>query len=100
MKVDRRHCPHCGCYLSLKTYKSHRRLYYDVHSDIWHKTDAYSGKPLSASKQLDFASNTEYFTDVDSDVGDSDSSSPPLSVEESDCEASQHTDMYTSAPGI
>lgn len=45
---------------------------------------------------------TEYFTDADSDGGVSDGSSPPLSVDQSDCEGSesQYTDMDTLAPGI
>ena len=30
IKVDRRCCPHCDRSVSLKTYKAHRRLYYDA----------------------------------------------------------------------
>lgn len=37
LRVNRRHCPHCDGYISLKTYKAHRRRYYDSESDTWHK---------------------------------------------------------------
>ena len=33
--VERRHCPHCGKYLSFKTYKVHKRLYYDPNASTW-----------------------------------------------------------------
>ena len=33
----KRHCEHCGQTLSLKTYKRHRRLYYNTESDAWIK---------------------------------------------------------------
>ena len=33
--VERRHCPHCGKYLSFKTFKAHKRLYYDPNGSTW-----------------------------------------------------------------
>ena len=34
-KPKRRFCPHCGKHLAEKTYRRHRRLYYDDQSDCW-----------------------------------------------------------------
>ena len=28
-------CPHCGCYLSPKTFRKHKALYYNKDKDIW-----------------------------------------------------------------
>ena len=33
--IERRHCPHCSKFVSLKTYKAHKRVYYDSDSDLW-----------------------------------------------------------------
>lgn len=33
--VQRRICPHCNKSVSLKTYKMHKRLYYDQECDNW-----------------------------------------------------------------
>lgn len=35
LRVERRHCPHCKKYLSLKTYKAHKRLYFDRNDNVW-----------------------------------------------------------------
>ena len=35
LKVDRRHCPHCDELVSIKTYKVHKRQYYDADSGHW-----------------------------------------------------------------
>ncbi len=35
LRVERRFCPHCEQYLSLKTYKAHKRLYYAPSKDEW-----------------------------------------------------------------
>ena len=32
---SRRFCPHCSESLSLKTFKTHKRLYYDEDADKW-----------------------------------------------------------------
>ena len=34
-KVNRRLCPHCDKNVSYKTYKSHKRLYFDTTSGAW-----------------------------------------------------------------
>ena len=33
--VERRRCPHCNKNLSLKTYKAHKRLYFNKHDVTW-----------------------------------------------------------------
>ena len=33
--VERRWCPHCSQHLSLKTYKAHKRMYYDQATCQW-----------------------------------------------------------------
>ena len=67
IKVDRRCCPHCDRSVSLKTYKAHRRLYYDADRDYWQRID--DGRSISPDG-----------------TGDSDSvvSSPPRSVTPTD----------------
>lgn len=37
--VSRRICPHCSKSVSFKTYKAHRRLFYDFSSDQWLTTN-------------------------------------------------------------
>lgn len=37
-RVDRRVCPHCDKSVSYKTYKAHKRLYYDAFGDTWTRT--------------------------------------------------------------
>ena len=34
-KVTHKVCPHCKKELNLKTYKDHKRLYYDISSNTW-----------------------------------------------------------------
>lgn len=35
LKVNRRHCPHCDRYVSIKTFKAHKRLHFDPGSSTW-----------------------------------------------------------------
>lgn len=35
LRVERRLCNHCNEYLSFKTYKAHKRLYYNYSTDQW-----------------------------------------------------------------
>ena len=37
LRVERRTCPHCDCLLSLKTFKTHKRRYFDAISGRWLK---------------------------------------------------------------
>lgn len=34
-RVERRYCPHCNKNPSLKTFKAHKRLYFNVQQDTW-----------------------------------------------------------------
>ena len=36
VKVDRRFCPHCKRSVSIKTFKAHKRLYFDSSTNSWH----------------------------------------------------------------
>lgn len=64
IKVDRRHCPHCQCLVSVKTFKIHKRLFYDEERKLWNHRDSDGGH-----------------SDIESDC-----SSPPLSVNRDDLE--------------
>ena len=35
LRVERRTCPHCDSLVSLKTYKAHKRRYFDSVSETW-----------------------------------------------------------------
>ena len=35
VKVGKRYCPHCGETISYKTYRAHRRRYFDTHRSVW-----------------------------------------------------------------
>lgn len=35
LRINRRVCPHCNQIVSLKTYKAHKRLFYDIESAKW-----------------------------------------------------------------
>lgn len=74
--VERRRCPHCNQNLSLKTYKAHKRRYYDRVNDIW--------LTKTAKEQPD---NFE----------SSDTESPP-SICENDYESMDDGDTYLSPP--
>jgi hypothetical protein len=32
-------CPHCGNYLSIKTFRKHKKLYYNGQTDVWNKAE-------------------------------------------------------------
>lgn len=47
--MDRRRvCPHCDESVSLKTYKAHRRMYYDPIGDKWSHQQAFKEQLLSS----------------------------------------------------
>ena len=67
MDSRRRLCPHCNESVSLKTYKAHRRMYYDSINDRWSYRQAFT-EQISSS-------------DSDSDAPDlAASESPPHSI--------------------
>ena len=37
--TSRCHCPHCNQWLSLKTYRAHKRLFYNEDTDEWLKSE-------------------------------------------------------------
>ena len=37
LRTDERFCPHCSKLLSYKTFRAHKRLYYDDIKDQWHQ---------------------------------------------------------------
>ena len=37
IKISRRYCPHCKENLSYKTFRTHKRLYYDSVKSVWHE---------------------------------------------------------------
>ena len=37
IKISRRYCPHCKETLSYKTFRTHKRLYYDAVQSVWHE---------------------------------------------------------------
>ena len=39
LRVERRNCPHCDCLVSLKTFKAHKRRYFDAASGRWLKSN-------------------------------------------------------------
>lgn len=73
--VNRRYCPHCNKNLSLKTYKAHKRLYFDRVTKEWRTTDIVTPtRPV-----LDVLSS-------DTEPSNSDEESPPNSEEDSEIE--------------
>ena len=42
LRIERRHCPHCSQFISLKTYRAHKRLYYDPDVCVWQTSTSYS----------------------------------------------------------
>jgi len=43
--VERRKCRHCNKSLSLKTYKAHKRRFYDSANDIWFTKESMTLQP-------------------------------------------------------
>ena len=37
MKISKRYCPHCKETLSYKTFRTHKRRFYDVSRSVWHE---------------------------------------------------------------
>lgn len=54
--LTHKRCPHCGKNLNLKTFKEHRRLYYDSNRKSWNKcegTDSQSASSTSLLEELE-----------------------------------------------
>lgn len=57
--MDRRRlCPHCDESVSLKTYKSHRRMYYDSSNDTWSHRQRFEEQLSSPDSDDDKASES------------------------------------------
>ena len=64
-KVDRRFCPHCGKNVSYKTYKSHKRLYFNPTSSTWISRD---GDRTSEEMNADSPPGSPGHVQLDPDV--------------------------------
>ena len=51
-RLTHKRCPHCGKNLNLKTFKEHRRLYYDSNKRSWNKCEGTSSQTASSSSLL------------------------------------------------
>ena len=59
LKVDRRWCPHCEQNLLLKTYKAHKRMYYDPVKHQWlTKTSSLAEGPSNDCESVDYYSES------------------------------------------
>ena len=89
VRTDRRFCPHCNKLLSYKTFRAHKRLYYDEFKDEWYQVSAEHQAaehvaedeiPPSVQELEQFSMDTEPSLCVDNDDLSSQSEeSPPLS---------------------
>ena len=60
-RTDQRYCPHCSRVLGYKTFKSHKRLYYNSETEDWYQLPA---GDVDAEKMRENASPPpEYDTD-------------------------------------
>lgn len=87
VRTSRRLCPHCDQCVSFKTYKAHRRLYYDPASDRW----------LGKTADLTAASST---SDVCTDLDQPPSSfGENMELDDSDEIPSNHYYQHDHDPG-
>ena len=85
--VERRWCPHCSQNLSLKTYKAHKRMYYDLAIRQW-----LTKSTLTVKVQEDDSndsSDNEYFSESPPQSED-DGTMTLLSIE---CSLSKHIQL-------
>ena len=62
IRVDKRHCPHCDQYVSLKTFKTHKRLYYDCCNNKWFVSRSKMEPEASSNSSgptIEFSSSSE-----------------------------------------
>ena len=52
-RLTHKRCPHCGKNVNLKTFKEHRRLYYDSDKRTWTKHEGTSQGPISSASLLE-----------------------------------------------
>lgn len=46
IRTERTLCPHCDQFLTLKTFKAHKRRYYDVSTNTWFYKKSHQESPL------------------------------------------------------
>ena len=83
LRTDRRFCPHCSKSLSLKTFKAHKRRFYNSQSEVWYKSQWMSETQSLASSSSSSLEDLELYSPPDA-IGESeedldDSESPPMS---------------------
>ena len=96
VKISKRYCPHCKEILSYKTYRAHKRIYYESCRSLWHTRDESLGRRSPSPGQ---ASSPSYVSVVSqSPTSASSDESPPNSQLDSfdacdnDCVASDSHD--------
>ena len=72
IRVDRRHCPHCQRLVSVKTFKVHKRLFYDEERKTWITCDN-----QSSDVESNCSSPPQSITQDDLAPMDPDIDSPP-----------------------
>lgn len=90
-RLDQRYCPHCYETVSYKTYRAHKRLYYNIETNSWFTLTGTSVADQSLSEE----------EDVDHDMDDdhqlspleSEISSPPSSSE--DCGNEENNSLFS-----
>ena len=61
-RLSHRHCPHCNKVLNVKTFKDHKRLFFDRDTKSWHKAANPSneaGKELEITSLLSFSDDND-----------------------------------------
>ena len=59
LRIERRHCPHCVRSVSLKTFKMHKRLYYDGECDKWLVSGGSHNEPHELSLESEPGSDSD-----------------------------------------
>ena len=95
--LTHRRCPHCGKVLNIKTFKEHRRLYYDDATKLWTTNeDLFLPTTRSASNNAEPCSGAASITPMESVSRDLDENSDELS--ESDLDLGSISDADAEQP--
>lgn len=62
LKVNRRYCPHCKEQLSLKTFKTHKRRYYDSLTEKWHSSYGLNTSESASTKETSLTQSSDEST--------------------------------------
>ena len=66
-RLTHKKCPHCGKNVNLKTFKEHRRLYYDSGKRTWTKNESTRAGPSASASLLEELELVDMGMDVVSD---------------------------------